>query len=323
MVWTYIRGNQSSYSVFFQVNLIQVGMYMAVYYSLQHVFIPHLLNKGKIIHFIVCLITMSVLLYAFWRVMGILWLDDLRGFVNARPYKLSEFLLQMVQIFAPATILLTWESSINRQKELERIHQLEKEKLATELKFLKAQINPHFLFNTLNNLYSNVINKSPKAADMVMQLSSILNYVLNTSQNKSVPLSQEVQTIQNFMALEKIRYGERLDIDCQISDNLSLKISPLILLSLVENAFKHGASGDIDNPKIKIEIGTNQNCIRCKVWNTKSRYSGELNDAYKKGIGLKNIQRQLDLIYPSCHQLEIDNMKTYFNVVLTIQTQVV
>jgi len=188
---------------------------------------------------------------------------------------------------------------------LERIQLLEKEKLANELKFLKAQINPHFLFNTLNNLYSFVLIQSPKAPDMIMQLSGILDYVLYKSQNKEVALNDEVKTIEHFIKLEQIRYGERLEVELKTDGDLSIGISPLILLSIVENAFKHGASGDIDYPKIKIDIREQNQEIHCVVWNTKSQHVGEINDAYKVGIGLSNIERQLKLIYPEKQEFSV------------------
>lgn len=323
LVWTYIRANGSCYAVYFQVNLVEVGLYMTAYFVLKKLQIPYLFNKGKILLFWCSIIMSSILLYLIWRVAGTLWLDELMEITNARFLSLSGFLRQSVQVYSPAVILLAWESYNDRQKELERIEQLEKEKIATELQFLKAQINPHFLFNTLNNLYSNVITKSPKAPDMVMQLSGILNYVLYRSQNKTVPLSEEVQTIENFLGLEKIRYGERLEVNYHAAKNLSLPISPLILLSIVENAFKHGASGDIDFPKIKINIMEVNEMIHCEVWNTKSKYHGDLTDAYKKGIGLSNIKRQLNLIYPDNHELFIENGEDSFNVVLSIRPQVI
>ena len=319
LVWTYIRSNGEYYAIYFQVNLVEVAIYMMAYYVLKHLQIPYLFNKGRILLFGLSIIIYAILLYFILRIAGVLWLDELRGFTNGCWFMLSDFLPQTVQAYSPAVILLAWESYNDRQKELERIEQLEKEKIATELQFLKAQINPHFLFNTLNNLYSKVITKSPKAPYMVMQLSSILGYVLYKSQNKTVSLGEEVHTIENFLGLEKIRYGNRLEVEYHAAKNLSLPISPLILLSIVENAFKHGASGDIDFPKIKINIMEVNGAIHCEVWNTKSKYNGELNDAYKKGIGLSNIKRQLNLIYPNNHELTIENGEASFSVLLTIR----
>jgi len=286
---------------------------------LKHVQIPLLFDRGKKVLFALSLLFLSILLYLFYRLNGILWIDELIGYSERKFWLMGEYLLQTVQVYTPAMILLAWETYNDRLKELERMERLEKEKIANELKFLKAQINPHFLFNTLNNLYSNVINKSPKAPDMVMQLSGILDYVLYKSQQNTVPLSEEVQTIENFLGLEKIRYGKRLVVEYEKGQDLKLSVSPLILLSLVENAFKHGASGNIDDPKIKIDIRETHGEIRCEVWNTKSKYKGEINDAYKKGIGMKNIRRQLDLIYPNRHQLFIEDNTDYYRVLLTIQ----
>jgi len=215
--------------------------------------------------------------------------------------------------------LLAWETHQERIKELEHIHQLEKEKMATELKYLKAQLNPHFLFNTLNNLYSYVVTGSPKAPDMILRLSGMLDYVLYKSQNKSVLLQEEIEAIQNFIGLEKNRYGDRLQVDFKIRGNLTAPVSPLLLLSLVENAFKHGASGDIETPKIEIEIKEENAGIHCLVWNTKSQHQGELNDAYKEGIGLSNIKRQLDLIYEDNHELIIVDEARTFSVNLLLK----
>jgi len=215
--------------------------------------------------------------------------------------------------------LLAWETHQERIKELERIHQLEKEKMATELKYLKAQLNPHFLVNTLNNLYSYVVTGSPKAPDMILHLSSMLEYVLYKSQNKTVLLVEEIEAIHNFIGLEKNRYGDRLHVDFNTAGNLNTKISPLLLLSLVENVFKHGASGDIETPKIKIDIKVETDTIQCVFWNTKSQYQGELNDAYKEGIGLSNIKRQLDLIYKDKHELMIADETNTFTVNLLLK----
>ncbi len=319
LVWTYIRAGGNCYDIFLRVNLVQLSMYMTAYYVLKRVQIPRLFDQGKRLLFAASIFLLSVLLYIYWRWMGVLWIDDLVGYPNRLLWSVGDYLHQSVQMYSPAMILLAWETYNDRLKELERMERLEKEKLANELKFLKAQINPHFLFNTLNNLYSNVITKSPKAPDMVMQLSGILDYVLYKSQSKTVPLSEEVKTIEHFLGLEKIRYGQRLEVQYQVGQNLKLPVSPLILLSLIENAFKHGASGDIDHPKITIDIKEKQEEIHCEVWNTKSKYNGELNDAYKKGIGMKNIRRQLDLIYPNNHNLLIEDGKNSYCVKLTIK----
>lgn len=321
LLWTYMKSSRVHYSVYLLINLLNVGIYMAAYYGLKHVQLPAFYSKGKMVKFVLSLIFSSVVLYTIWRVAGVLAFDKMRGFRSMPFMSFVDYMTQTVQFYSPAMALLAWESHRARQKEQARIQELEKEKLSTELKFLKAQLNPHFLFNTLNNLYSYVVTNSPKAPDMILRLSGILDYVLYKSQQKSVPLKEELDAIEHFLELEKIRYGERLEVTYNRAGNMSVLISPLLLLSLVENAFKHGASGDIDQPKITIDIKELNASIVCQVWNTKSQYQGELNDSYKKGIGLSNIKRQLNLIYPKHHELVIKNEEESFHISLTIFEQ--
>jgi len=300
-------------------NLINVPLFMMAYYLLAYVQIPFLYNKGRIGWFVVSILASSFVIGAICRINGYLWMDAYFGKTNDIPFMTpGSYLLKTVRYYTPAMAILAWDSHQARREELERMQLLEKEKIANELKFLKAQINPHFLFNTLNNLYSYVVNQSPKAPDMIMQLSGILDYVLYKSQKKEVSLQEEVDTIEHFLQLERIRYGDRLQVEFQQEGNLSIPVSPLILLSVVENAFKHGASGDIDSPKIGIEIKEEEGTILGKIWNTKSQHQGELNDAYKEGIGLSNFKRQLDLIYPNRHELQIEDQKDTFCVSLSI-----
>jgi len=319
-LWTFMKSGRIAFQTYLIINLLNLAIYMSAYYGLKHIQLPYFYNRGKIVLFILSLLGVSIFFYTIWRTAGILWIDEWRGLKGRiRFMSFIDYMTQTVQFYSPAMALLAWESHHERKAEQERIHQLEKEKLTTELKFLKAQLNPHFLFNTLNNLYSFVVNGSPKAPDMILGLSGILDYVLYRSQQTSVPLSEEITAIENFINLEKIRYGERLQVDYQTAGNKSVQVSPLLLLSLVENAFKHGASGDIDQPKITVDIQEKNEAIICKVWNTKSSHQGELNDAYKEGIGLSNIKRQLNLVYPDKHELIIKNEANTFTILLTIQ----
>ncbi|MEO1629100.1 MAG: histidine kinase [Bacteroidota bacterium] len=322
VIYTYMMSFYDDYYERMIVNLINVPLFMLAYYTLKHIQIPLLYNKGRLIPFALSILLSSFAVGAICRINGYLWMDEFFGRnPDEIPFvTMGSYLLKTVRYYTPAMALLAWESHQQRRKELERMQSLEKEKLATELKFLKAQINPHFLFNTLNNLYSMVVTQSPKAPDMIMRLSGILDYVLYRSQTTSVSLGEEVKTIEHFLELEQIRYGDRLAVEYETKGNLSAPISPLILLSIVENAFKHGASGDIDRPKIKIDIAERDQNIQCQVWNTKGKHQGELNDAYKKGIGLSNIKRQLKLIYPAKHQLEIAETESEFSVNLTISS---
>lgn len=320
VVYTYMM---SFYDDFYERaigNLVNVPLFMLAYYLLREVQIPCFYNEGKNLTFGLSLLASTLLIAVTCRLNGIWWMDSFFGHdSSAIPFMTpGSYLLKTVRYYTPAMAILAWESHQIHRSELERIQALEKEKIAAELKYLRAQLNPHFLFNTLNNLYSFVITQSPKAPDMIMRLSGMLDYVLYRSRQASVSLREEVTTIEHFLELEKVRYGDRLSVTFQTHGDLGTPVGPLLILSLVENAFKHGASGNLEDPRIKIEIGASREAIRCTVWNTKSTATGELNDGYKSGIGLSNIRRQLKLIYPEAHELCIKETAESFEVSLLL-----
>ena len=194
---------------------------------------------------------------------------------------------------------------------------LTQQKLQAELKFLKTQIHPHFLFNTLNNLYALTLKKSERAPEMVLKLSELINYMLYECTSEEVPLGKEIKFIRNYAAIEKMRYGDKLDIDIRVSgDATDRKIAPLVLLPFVENCFKHGASEELQQSWVKVSIDAQPHVTLMKVENNKASENGIHKPA---GIGIQNVKRRLDLIYPSQHELKIINGEETFLVILTIQ----
>jgi sensor histidine kinase YesM len=192
------------------------------------------------------------------------------------------------------------------------------EKVATELKTLKAQLNPHFLFNTLNNIYVLSLDNSPKAPQSIEKLSKILDHVLYKCNTKFVPLSTEIELIENYIELEKLRYDNRLEINFNNHLAQDGEIAPLILLSLVENAFKHGAGEDSGSPKIDINFHNTNAQFKFVISNTAFAASDQIE---RTPIGLKNIKKQLDLIYPNRFELQIDNSSTLFTVTVIIKNK--
>ena len=158
-------------------------------------------------------------------------------------YKIAQNALEinmLVVFMSSVKILRHWYKTEQHTRNLER------EKLEAELKFLKAQIHPHFLFNTLNNLYSLTLKKSDYAPEVVLKLSGLVNYMLYYTKEQAVPLAKEIESIHNYIALEKIRYGKELEIAFDVSGNIgSSMISPMLLLPFIENSFKHGVSDEI------------------------------------------------------------------------------
>ncbi|RFS14679.1 sensor histidine kinase [Emticicia sp. C21] len=177
------------------------------------------------------------------------------------------------------------------------------EKLNAENAFLKNQLNPHFLFNTLNNIYSLALNQSPKTPEAVMKLSELMRYMLYESNQEKVSLETELTYLNNFIELQKIRYSGQTYVDFQvIGDVSSQRIAPLMLIPFVENAFKHGIVQDVNHP-LSIQLLANQNNLSFTV---KNQLANQNKDKYG-GVGLENIKKRLNLIYPKSYHLEIQN----------------
>ncbi|WP_231373938.1 sensor histidine kinase [Aureivirga marina] len=219
-------------------------------------------------------------------------------------------------IYMPVFIFLLVKFVLYFKKNEEKRLYLEKEKSVAELNALKSQLNPHFLFNTLNNIYLLAIEKSPKIPEVIEKLSAILDHILYRCNSETVSISSEITLLENYISLEKLRYDERLEVIFEKDIKQPISIAPLILLSLVENAFKHGAGEDSGSPKIRIVLKTENNRIEFQISNTISEIK-TLNES-KNSIGLLNIRKQLDLIYPNNYNLEIIKGKSLFIVKLEI-----
>jgi hypothetical protein len=191
---------------------------------------------------------------------------------------------------------------------------LEKQKAEAELKLLKTQLNPHFLFNTLNNIYFLSLMNSPVTSTSIGRLSEILDYILYKCNSLYVPIAGEIALLNNYIGLEKLRYNERLKVNftCNVTEHI--KIAPLILLTIVENAFKHGAGNDAGSPVIDIALQADNSVFKFTVSNPFHQ-----NTAENAGnIGLPNLRQQLDLIYPQKHTLDIAQFDDLYTVILTI-----
>jgi len=194
---------------------------------------------------------------------------------------------------------------------------LAKENASAELQLLKAQIHPHFLFNTLNNIYSFSLNQSPQATTLVRKLSGMLGYMINECDEKLVSLEKELKLIQDYMGLEKVRYGKRLDMQVEIHGDFENKlIAPLLMIPFVENSFKHGTSQMLQHPWIKLEITTVNDQLFFRLSNSKPSLSHA--NKQNKGIGLTNVQKRLHLVYPGKHQLDISETDDRFTVNMQI-----
>lgn len=215
-------------------------------------------------------------------------------------------------IFAIA-IGIGFEKFIQQKESERKFAEISKEKLDSELKFLKTQINPHFLFNTLNNIYGLSLKKSSETPEIILKLAKIMRYNIYDSSKTTVPIAKEIENIQDFIDIQKIRH-QLVKVEFSIlSDDDSQEISPLILLQFVENAFKHGASESRFNSFINIHLELKNKVLIFKVVNSKELQ----NEKESTKIGLKNIKRQLELLYPK-HLLEIIDQNESYTAILKI-----
>ncbi|TDQ09279.1 sensor histidine kinase [Pedobacter metabolipauper] len=182
------------------------------------------------------------------------------------------------------------------------------EKKEMELQFLKSQLNPHFLFNSLNNIYSLAYQKSDKTPDAILKLSEIMRYMIYESNDSWVSLSKEIEYVQSFIELQKLRFKDGAAVEFSLNGEIDdQQIVPLILISFVENAFKHGVANDPENP-IRINIIANQKILHFSVTNKKNKS----NKDQMGGVGLYNVERRLQLLYPERYKLNIVNSETHY-----------
>ena len=224
----------------------------------------------------------------------------------------------VVFLAAALHLLKRWYSMQQENARLERIRMETELKLKdAELQLLKSQIHPHFLFNTLNNLYALSLEQSEHVPDVVLRISSILDYMLYRSNAKYVPLQAEVEHLQNYLALEKLRYDARSDISFDIQGDINGQaIAPLLLIPFVENGIKHGISKSPGSLGVTMHVSNHS--MEFSVENTRPAEQQPASSDHE-GIGLRNVQRRLDLLYPDAHELHLRDEEERFAIHLTLQ----
>lgn len=224
------------------------------------------------------------------------------------------FLLS-VQVLVLFMLSTMFGGFVQWMKDRERESFLQKEKLAGELKFLKTQVNPHFLFNTLNNIYSLAYRQDPNAAPMVATLSKIMRYHLYDGSRERVSLHKEAEMLQDYIALQRLKYGDALHVDFYTEGiGPHHEIAPLILINFIENSFKHGDAASNPGAFVSVTLTVEEGQLHFLIENS-FQPSGEKDE----GFGLKNAERLLDLAYPGKHVVEVNKAEGIFSVNLRIE----
>ncbi len=286
-------------------------------YFIFYFIIPLYLDRSKLRKLVVMALISFAIATLLYRVL--LW--GYFTWIQPMPYAFfgaQGVILSVFDLYITITSAVIIKMIKLRYKSQEVEEKLIREKLQSELSFLRAQTNPHFLFNTLNNLYVLARKKSEKTADAIMMLSKIMRFVLYECRAPRIAVADEAKVIRDYIDLEKLRYNQRLTVEYQeLIDNPHASISPLLLLPFVENSFKHGAGATTGDVSINIQLMLRNNQLTFWVHNTvDSDVSTATNGS--GGIGLKNVQRQLDLLYPDRYHLLIGRENGLFKADLQV-----
>ena len=306
----------NSYGDFLQLELMMMTVKIPYAYFVVYFLMPRLLPQKRYVTLVVCIVGLAL--------VGALIIIEINKSIFTTLYgqpmtfwsvKTFYRILDLIYGVSLVVIIKMLQQYVQQKRANE---QLKEEKAQAELQVLKNQLQPHFLFNTLNNIYAMVLTREEEAADSVLRLSAIMSYMLYECREEWVDLEKELALIRNYIELEKLRYGNRLDLSMEVAGNPKGKmLPPLLLLPFVENAFKHGASVSEKCAWIRINLQATDSTLVFLVENSLSEPAAP-DPSLKSGIGLVNVKKRLELLYPQRHQLNIRDLDSYL-VNMTIQ----
>ncbi|MEM9548866.1 MAG: histidine kinase [Bacteroidota bacterium] len=328
---------QSSYHIFFWVSLyiilvvleqdnslavvllrefINVSFFALMVYINIFFLFPDYLEKKNLLHHIIALAITSLLITPIKTLSLFLHASNFGNFQDYFINHQQEIFLSTFFIGIASTIYSIMNDWLETQREKK---ELQSQTLQSELKFLKSQINPHFLFNTLNSLYALTLKKSDLAPEIVLKLSEMMRYMLYECNEREVPLSKEINYLKNYLELEKIRQGKKMNINFDMKGEVeNQKIAPLMFIPFIENSFKHGISNQISNGYVNIDLAIEGAQIYMAIENSKAASLPSPSGKRSGGIGLKNVRRRLNLLYPERYKLAIEEDPNTYTVKLEI-----
>lgn len=313
-------GNLPESFVTFFVYIPVIGLYT---YGIIYWLIPRFLIKERYFAFFIfyccwCAFALTLIFIATYYVFNPMYNIERPQFTAMETYRtifaLNRF--ARMNMFAMFFVFIKFFKFwyIEQQQKM----QAEKERISAELELLRAQLHPHFLFNTLNNLYLLVREKSDKAPKMLLRLSGLLSYVLYECKADEVLLSKEISVLKDYVALEQERYGERLDVSLNFSGDIEDRmIVPMLFQPFIENAFKHGTSEQLGKVWMSIDLSVRKNQLYFKIINSFDKHNNIHLDG--KGIGINNVRKRLELLYPGKFELQNGIEQDLYIVSLTIE----
>ena len=318
-VTSHQRGPEIDWLTVVTVVGVQLLFALMIGYLNYFILLPAFLKDKKLSRYLIQFFVAFVVLISLRLMVGRYLFD---GFTGGTGYLYTtRYTIQVVTTNLFIVIFLgmirfavDWFEFEARQKNVEN------ERLTAELNFLKAQINPHFLFNTLNNLYYLAYTKSSNTTEVIAKLSQMMRYMIYDSNFPLVPLSKEIEYMENYISLERLRLNDQIPIKFSIEGGnpQDLLIAPLIFITFLENAFKHGVSNNHPQAWVNISILIREKECVYRVENSKIS-STKAEAEQKSGIGIQNVKRRLELSYPGKHTLAVDDRADRYSVQLTIQ----
>jgi two-component system LytT family sensor kinase len=284
--------------------LISLTFYLLVVYINLGYLVPKFLNQKNFMTYVLLLLAMVAVFTPIKVLLLYITHDEVdpREFLVMNQHTIFLLLFVVAGGSTVIKIISDWQRHQRDRKELET------QRMQSEIKFLKSQINPHFLFNTLNSLYALTLKKSDKAPEIVIKLSEMMRYMLYESNERRVPLQKEVNYIQNYLALEALRQSGQADIvfnvEGQITDQT---IAPLIFIPFLENSFKHGLNHQISEGYVHVTMKVLDNKLLLRIVNSKPAQAPLPTEKNSGGIGLANVERRLNLLYPTQYKLDIED----------------
>jgi two-component system, LytTR family, sensor kinase len=307
---------------------------MLLVYCNLYLLLPHFLLKKKFILYglmlVICMSIISALNIFLHHLYG---QAGSQVYAPAGEFNSRNFASQLMNCIYLVGLVTGLKFLKDWMSQREKLQEKEREQVAMELNFLKSQVHPHFFFNTLNNLYSLTLQKSDLAPEVVLKLSDLMSYMLYDSSAALVPLDKEVVMLENYLALEKLRFGNRLSLsfekeglyfsgaDEREGPTQPIRIPPLILLTFVENSFKHGMNQIIGEGRITIFLKVLPGELWFDICNDTALENGtgaKNGTEAKNGIGLRNVVRRLDLLYGDSYTLDLSGTEDTFHVTLKI-----
>jgi two-component system LytT family sensor kinase len=292
---------------------------MVVFYIFYLFLVPYFLERKKVVEFF----SYSFFIVLLTPFIGYTLLFLIRAFFDGTFHNFFSdysFRMHMSGYYPVLTaaifgsffrVIISWFSAMNQKADLDR------EKLAAELNLLKSKLNPHFLFNTLNNIDSLIQKDQARASEALIRLSDMMRYLTYETSTEFVPLSRDVEYLNNLVELYRLRIKSPDDIDLTIDGDMTVKISPALFIPLIENAFKFAVFGN-NKPGVKIQLNSHNGIIAFEISNFSDKYPGR--EQNHSGSGIPDLRKRLQLTYPGKHSLDIVNGGSEFHVKLTIDT---